>query len=551
MLPTIILFCEFIALTILFVICGNVLRNKTGWYEGHYGKFFWIAADYFIGLSFYFVCVRTVSLIIHSFSISTYIVLISIIAFIIFNRKGLSITLKDYAKFALIYIPLFIAQLTFIVFFWVQCSASVAGVFGLVGSLHSPRYANISLYILATDSIPTLNQNYMQSVMAATPFLWGGNIILVSLSLFLCLNISFVWILLNSFLKRFFADHISHLFATILVMCGGLCLSTRHFLLIDSGWPWILSGYSDTVVSVASYVITSLLLINITTKTKSYSVWSLVIVGVNIIGWFAMGAQNVVVFFGVCFVYTIIQLYKYQFQKKLSIILISVFILSSIVGIVQDGMLTPTILQSKVEIPGLMSVIKKDPHPVGFQFGLPYYILSDGGADSPISTMNYRWRVTEAADLSTHKLYYRIYGNLALQALFIPFIVILSCIFWIKQQRYDESFNKLGYFIILTFFGGLLVAFPLTFCNHKWELSRFLAPGYFLIAVLTAIMIYNWGNTIKPKYGKVALILLTIFLCIGPFDAIYKTIRNNFTKRDFKTDFGSFTAPYTNYITEK
>lgn len=547
MLVAFCLLLKIMAVSILFLTAGNILRTKTGWHESHYSLFFWIAADYFIGFLLYFFCIRTIGLFM-PFSISTYISILFLFFLIILNRNKISIISKDYNRFALYIIPVFILQLTFIILFWMQ--SDLNNVFSIIGTLHGPRYANIALYILKNNHIPVISQNYVQSLMAATPFVFGGNMILVSLSIFLAINISFFWMLVNGLLKRFFVDKSLQFFATILVMCGGICFSTRNFLLVDSGWPWFANGYSDTIVALASFVILLLLLIRTSSRDSSINKnWMLVVAGIHVVSWFALGVENIILLGGIAVVYTCLKLYRKLFSITQFTLFLFVFLCSSIIGIVEGGMLTPHILQSRVDLPGLMALKNPDKHAISFKLGLPYYIMnkSKDSLRSPIVSTNFAYREDEGFAFSKHKVLYKSFYALGLQVLFIPFFTILLSLQWVNKIK-DDTLKKIICCGILSFVFGLAIVFPFDFFGRKWELSRFLIPGYFSIGVLAAVNFFNVANKFNIKFGKPILIFMTIFFLIGPAAGVYRKIDHNFNKKDFEKDFNDFKAAYNNYI---
>lgn len=549
MLTFIFLLLKYALLTIIFAATGNIIRNKIAWYENYYSIFFWIAADYFIGYILYFFSIRTLGLFI-PFSTSTYIAIFVFVLFIILQRKKVSITLKEYIRFVFYIISIFIFQLTFIVAYWVQNSLN--NVFSIIGSLHSPRYANIAHYIIINDKIPIIGQNYSQSVMAATPLIFGGNIILVSLTTFLAINISFFWLFLNGFLKRFFTDKTAHFFATILVMCGGISLSFRYVLLVDSGWPWLLSGYSDTIVGLASFVIILLLLIrHFSVEPQLKYNWLIIITGINIVSWFALAIQNVVIISALFGIFTCVQYYKKTLSAKIFIPFFLTFFCASIIGIVGGGMLTPSGLQTKTNIPGTMAVKQKNMKAISIKPGYPYFIMinSTDSVKSAFGSVDFALREDEGLSASNHKLFYKSFYALGLKVVFIPILTFVLSLYWIKKTK-DDFLRIIIYCTLLFFLIGLAIAFPFNVFQKKWELSRFLIPGYFFIAVLTAIMFYNWGNLLKLKLGKIFLISVTIFLCIGPACGIYRIIYNNFNKKDFHKNFNDFKSSFDNFIIE-
>ncbi|MDB5287148.1 MAG: hypothetical protein JWR05_2097 [Mucilaginibacter sp.] len=549
-LPIFLLILKFIPLSVLYIVLGNIIRTPINWNNNKYSNFFWISVDYFIGFIVYFVLLRSLAIIGHSFEIATYITTLASVAFIAIRRNSISISFKEYLKFALYFLPLFIIQLTLTIVFWIQ--SDLSDVFAIIGSLHAPRYANISHFILSTDTIPILHQNYAQAVMAAVPLIWGDKIILVSLTILLATTASFLALFINGLLKPYFADRVALFFATVLVFCGGLSVLPQFYLLIDSGYPWLLSGYSDSLIGLSSYVIVLLMFIDNFNKRTPINNWQYFFVGVSINFWGAAAIQNTILLGFLALIFFIIQIRNKQFNKKLFITFSVVFLVAAVIGVFEGGMVTPTALQSKVNIPGMMSIKKPNEKVIGISPGLPYHVLNNIKHVNSFGSLNYFWLGLKS---DKESMPVKMVHALGLPILGLLLLLILLNFSWIKR-----SIKNLGeidhekiivYASVLTFIGGLCIAFPFKISSFKWELSRFLIPGYFSCSVFAAVIFYNWGNRLKQKAGKLTLIIATIYLCVGTFTCIYRAIDNNFNSRNFQKNFASFCAPYNDFTKAK
>lgn len=543
-----LLILKFFFLAVLFIAIGNIFRSKINWRSEKRGDFFGIAADYFIGFILFFFFLRISSLLIHSFRVATLIAVIIAVIVIIVKRNLIFVPFKTYLKFSLCILPVFIIQLAINVAFWIQ--ADTVSFISSIGSLHSSRYANITHYILLNDSIPILGQNYVQSIVAAIPLTFGDHLVFVSLSILLALTASFLAIFISGLLKPHFADKTSWFFAIILVFCGGLSIMPQFYLLVDSGYPWFLSGYSDTLVGLASYVILVLVLIESSEKLFAIQIWHWIFLTVSIVCWFALGIQNVLLLGILVLIFFIVQIRKKQFSQRLFLIFCGVFLSATIVGVLEGGMVTPASLQSKVAIPGLQSVKRPNKSVIQIMPGLPHYVFNynkTGNQDETFLWLGLKKHNTGIIMKGFHAL--------GLPVFFIVFLTFVLSLSWVKKnyENIDEMRNEqiFIYVSILTFTCALFIVIPFSIFSYKWELSRFLIPGYFLCSVLTAIMFYNWGNTLKRRSGKLILIGLTIFLCTGTLAYLSKEIQNNFTLRDFRANLSLFCAPFDDFISKR
>ncbi len=126
--------------------------------------------------------------------------------------------------------------------------------FGAVN--HSFRAENLSNAIVAADSLPLINQNSGQALLAAIPHVLGINMPQLSLivwhSIVLIFSSLFVWGLARIWLKPRAA-----LFPTSLVLLGNTAVSYRYISVTDSSHAILLSHNYEVVIGLASLLLAS------------------------------------------------------------------------------------------------------------------------------------------------------------------------------------------------------------------------------------------------------------------------------------------------------
>ena len=483
---------------------------------------------YFTGLSLVFVILRLLNLFSIPFSVSLILLNISLILFVFYKRIYFINVLKIYNQKSNYYycfkiLIIFLFLFLFLLFYWTQ-SNLISGVNSLVGSLHSPRYANIALYIIENNSIPVLAQNYSQSVFISIPHYFGLNSYLFSLLLFLTLNIFFLIYLIKILLQSYFSSTFEVNLCIIFIILGCFSLPNNFYLLIDSGWPILLNGYSDTIIGISTFILVFIYIKDFKEKQLTYSFYAFI--GVTCIFWFSNAIQNLLYLAILCYIFKlIIKKNKYLF------FLIPFLIL----GIISGGMITPSKLQSKNKIPGAKIINNNVTNTINFLPGLPYYKLQDGFKKNTfdISSVKYLWH---GNNIETSK-YYKIYSIFGFEILILPFIVII-------YNLKTKTFIELTQLVYKFFICALILVFPFSIFNQKWELSRILIIPYFFTYILIFSMINNFYKT--NHFRKYILITIVVILTIPTLKTYLITTLNN--KKYFKENFKILISPYNKYI---
>ena len=482
---------------------------------------------YFTGLSVVFVIVRLLNLFSISFSISLILISISFI-FLLFYKRSYFLYIykicahKSFYSKSLKLLFVFILLFIFILFYWTQ-SNLISGVNSLVGSLHSPRYANIALYIIENNNIPILAQNYSQSVFISIPHYFGLNSYLFSLMFFLTINIFFLIYLINILLQSYFSNNFEVNLCIFFITLGCFSIPNNFYLLIDSGWPILLNGYSDSIIGISTFILVFIYIKDNEEENLTYRFYALI--GLICFFWFSNAIQNLLYLSVLCFTHKLVNK-----KNKYLLFLIPFLIL----GIISGGMITPSKLQNKDKIPGAKVLNNEVRNTLNFKPGLPYYKLQESFKKSTfdISTVKYLWH---GNNVDTNK-YYKIYSIFGFEILLLPFIAII-------YHLNKKTFIELNKIVLIFFITALFFVFPFSIFDQKWELSRILIVPYFFSYILIFSMFNNFYNT--NNFKKYILTTVVLLFTIPTLKTYYITTINN--KLFFVENLKILISPYNKY----
>lgn len=229
-----------ISFSLLFIFSGLLVYRHSFSSIDKMPFSFKFSASYFIGMGLFLAIWRLLS---SAFSnVGVALILTLAILIVLYVKDGkfktdlleiiVHFTEKRYfALCAVIIVP------TVILLYWLMPSGVITA-FSILGSLHSPRYANIATFITENNYIPILSQNYGQSLLTSLPMLLGVNIPLFSLYLWLSISIGMISLFVYGLLKTFNLSKQITLIGTCLVLFGNTALSFTHILVIDSSTPF-------------------------------------------------------------------------------------------------------------------------------------------------------------------------------------------------------------------------------------------------------------------------------------------------------------------------
>jgi hypothetical protein len=526
-----------------FVLSGQYILVKTIRDTNKFSTVLFASLSYFTGLIFFLFVFRLSSFIILNayISMAFSFIAILILSLNILTSKNINLVMIFFSqsfKKKIFYFGLFII-LTLVLFaYWTDPSLSTENVLASIGSLHSSRYINIANYIVDSNIIPVINQNYGQSLLTTSTLFLGINAPYFTLFLWLAQSIFFLIFITFGLFKWLGFDVKSASLGTIIVLLGNTTFSLSHILVIDSGSPFLLNGYTDSIVSIGSFIVFFLWFYNAyIEKNKINRIPSLFLLIIFGITWNIFAPQNII-FAGGILVFFTLKILIFDSKRKSFVMLLSttVFLLGSLFGTFMGGMLTPTKLTESVEIEGLMQVEKNEKLEIGILPQLPYFFSNGTGwsrAEPYLYERDKKYREQYYKDISQStfnktilflKMWIIFETNIwiAIRIMIVPFIGILGLwmlIFYkskwdppiFKKQRY-KMFVLVNTLIIVP---GFIIPFCFTLSGYKWELTRFLIPGIYM-AMFSFVIFLNHINFIKNILIKKYFSYAVAFFLISP-----------------------------------
>ncbi|MFZ6765494.1 hypothetical protein ACO0LM_00310 [Undibacterium sp. Di26W] len=490
-------------------------------------------ASFFVGIAFNISSVRILSAILGRSDMAVVItLLLSFCIFLTFRKQlwGFIHELRQEKLFkyvrisSLLFIPV-------ILFFWLPNNRYISDPFAIFGSLHSVRYAWIANYINECGAVPVLGQNTGQSILTfmagwifqkapyAYLFFW-----LVSSILFLGIFFFGVVSLYERRTRLVF-------FSVAVLLMGNSALSLTHVLTIDSGSPFALNGYTDTLLGVFSILMLFLIHASLNgLKTKQMPLF--VLASIICISNFFSAPQNLLYLFAFMPV-LIISARVSNNSMGAPFFWASVLMVSALIAIPLGGMLTPKSMQVALDVPGLMTTagVKAEQHHAGLMFvpGVPFH-FGWSGADWKAGQLSFikegqvymmGWQKNFAAFIWILEQMFIT----SIRVLFFPIIGIIGFFFLSKWQlktpeieqnsENAPSFKLLGLSAAYLFFIGFFINFTIMLNGYKWELSRFLIPGV-TMGMLGFSLYAAKSMSNNRKYGGYLLVAILCFVTCGP-----------------------------------
>jgi hypothetical protein len=487
-----------------------------------------IGACFFVGVAFIVVFIRTGTYISSDARLTVISVMFTAAIFLLLRYKKIKLDICAILEKGFSWPTFFIVTLIafLLLFYWLPAEVAERSPFSSIGSLHSFRYAWVANLIYEQNNIPVISQNTAQSILAFVGAVFSFPAPFLYLYLWLISSIFFLSLFVYGIIFKLSGDKHSSIFGLIIFMIGNTALSTTHVLTIDSGFPYLLSGYSDTLFGVFS--IFFLLLINEGLLERKTSYNKLFIISFLIVSFnFYCAPQNVI------FIPLLIFCFYFNFPKKsiprieFLIFWLLVLLSSSLISAPQGGMLTHSSLLSDITYSGIMSPSGGDVKGLSIRPGIPFHYGWFGN-----------WQNGWMINLSFAKEYL-INGQGKLQffnqiiwnieqilitSIRIHFFPIFGLLFMclkldkIHKQYFINSgfFNvrQIGFCGNILFLTGFIFCFPFALNGYKWELSRFLIPG--ISIGMLGISLAAMQVTTKIVPYRIFLILISLFLLFGP-----------------------------------
>lgn len=481
---------------------------------------------YFAGLSVFVTFWRLNDFLFHSAKIGFVLSGIFLIVLSIIQIRETSFDSKLFKNAGLLIIyALFVQVLC--TSFWTRQVYEDA--YSTLGSGHSPRYANIALYALEIDRIPILGLNYVQSILSTVPYYFGGSSPLVYLSVWVGISVLVLSFLSYVILRRLKIPVWLSILGTLIVGFGNTALSNQQYLVMDTGSPFFLAGYSDTLHSIGTLVLCITMLATLALKpnsvleTKSLAKILFTLASAFFINTI-MAPQSIVV---TCAVAGLLFLYIFFVQKSEKSIklkfLFPLFLLFITLGVGTrtGGFLTPGPKLDSHPIPGITSFNSSRMSPA-FSPSMPYYLGNYYSWTMATGSDPFFIENETLADTMT-RLSMAIVDSI--YVLFFPLVGLLLCFIFRKTS---EDYRVFFLVSILAFLCGFILVWPFTFYGSKWWLTRFFIPGLYFSQLCFVVGTYSLSKYWK-KYIRIPFfIIATIFICNGPYNNFATVVRENF-----------------------
>lgn len=485
----------------LFCVIGRMLLCKAGIDSDN--SRYTLASSYFVGMAVYLAILRTLTLVTGSYKIVFWslLILTAVFAVITIYRHFYLWLCKNAGLLAAL-VGLWIAH-TFhaLLYRLIDVERVSLSPYVGIGTIGSLRYAGIADYFVEQNYIPVLNQSYGQSVLASFSRLLGLNNLCFALTLWLAVSGAFLCLLLYSIFRRYFSSGLSILLVCVVYM-GSVSLTLAPIRVVDSDYPLISSGYTDSVVGVATLFIYLEMIIQIL-QHKRKLVFSHYLVTVCCVLYWAMSApHNICVLLGVGGFLMVYLLYKKEYVSALrGAVLGGVILVSCLLGILEGGMLTPSGLVDEVSIEGVMTVAGPDEEQTGggiiivpvmnYQFSNAPGVLGGLGVGLP-----YMEKMMDCAVDALHQgewylLFYALAGLWwdSVRIMFWPLLGVLGIGLLAYHRRNDRETGFWAMAGFGTLAVGYVVDFFISLNSYKWALSRFAMPFYFLGMLFMAVIL--------------------------------------------------------------
>lgn len=554
--------------TLAFMLCGLwfILRFPL---ERPRKKAFQLASAFFIGSSLFLICFRSLSPLVGSLrgaiGISFGIMLLFAVLGILQAKKNLEFSPRDwkFAGWGLLVAVLF--EVLILTYWLTPAWTPRDAPMECVGTLHSGRYVGLAEYIVAHDRIPILGQNYGQSLLTCISLLAGAKSPYLALNLWLSTHVCMLTLLVFGFFRMIGGSFACALSAVCVTALGGSAFSLGKITVIDSGNPWLLNGYSDSIAGLATVLVFLILYESVgKTDPKSFA-WVSVVWGIFTLRWGMSAPQNIVlmlVLLSAAFLGRVL----FKVGWRLRHILVFGLVLGTLTAALrqQGGMMTPLKLQESVKIPGIFNVEQNQPSESKVAI-VPYlrqvfFSSCDDfkNAESPPVEsvrklhllLDQKWKDIDVWPSILGMC--EDYAFSALRALFWPlagtvaaFLIGFNARRRLGSARASQELGSeesavsgetlfLRYLFPLSvtnlflFGAGAGACFLFEFNGFKWELSRFMIPGYGLGMIL---LVGSAGHVIDSfTSGARAINCMSAVVgltCFGPATFLaYNCLRN-------------------------
>lgn len=508
----------------LFCLVGRMALHKVGRDGGNPCSVF--AASYFIGMAIYLSVLRTITMVIRSYQIVFWALLILTIIFAaaaLYRQYFVWImkNIKLIAGFICLWMACILHAMLYRMVDVDQVNLEPYTGIGTIGSL---RYAGIAEYFVAKNRIPVLNQSYGQSVLASFSGMFGRDNLCFALILWLAVSGAFLCLLLYGAFRRYFQVVLSVLLTCVVYM-GSVSLTLAPIRVVDSDYPLISNGYTDSVAGVATLFLFLEVLIQTLKHNRKLTFYHFLMTVCCVLYWSMSASHNIVVLFGVgAFLILYLLAVKDYKNAGRGVALGGVILAACLLGIVEGGMLTPSGFAEEIPVEGVMTVAGPEED-------------SQGEGIAIVPVMNYQfskapgalWGLAQgtpfikgtldcAVDaLHNGEWYVLLYALTALwwdsiHIIFWPLLGVLG----VGLAAYHQKDSRETAFWAMAGLGTLAVGYPIAFFislnAYKWALSRFAMPFYFLGMFFLAVFLGMAWKSQKRLYRLISVGSIFIIL---------------------------------------
>lgn len=517
-----------LSFSVIFIcILNGLVLLKISGITSHIEKLkpLYFGFSYFIGILSLIVLVRVSSFIFSNALIGLlFFASFSILIIFFYNDYLLNLFKNNFKiKEFFYFISSFIILFFVLLIYWLK-DTNINYIGAFIGSLHSVKYVNLAEYILQNNYIPIIGQNTGQSIITYLLLFLGVRSGYIVLTTFLVVSILFIILIVYDLFNLFLKNKRLSILATFIFFVANTALSTSHILIIDSGSPFILNGYTDTIVGIAIIIILTTLY-SIYLKIDKINIYIYPLTLLLLIGSFFVAPQNIALLVGAIF---LISFFKIHVKYKYIIGVLLFF--SLIISIPQGGMLTPSSLQDDPEIDGMVKLYAEHTKNNSLLRTNPGLLFHIHHIDNFDSSNHYERRKHMEVLLNNPNLkefrnaifYFEETVISSIRILFFPIMGFILLFFYssrYKEKYFIESeiinFEVLKTLGLSVFLIGFFVAFSFDVRGFKWEMSRFMIPGivFGMFCFILYILLIIQNN---KSYVRLKIFTLLIITCIGP-----------------------------------
>jgi hypothetical protein len=421
---------------------------------------------------------------------------------------------------------------SFLIIYWNNPISNAEDPHASVGTLHAVRYAWLSNFIGEFNFIPTIGQNSFQSILTFISGLIYGPAPFLYLFLWLCSSVFFLNIYIYGILSKIIHNKTGRVLGLIIFMMGQTAFSFTHVLTLDSGSPFLFTGYTDTITGIFSVLVFFKLysVLNLKNKTNKKIVLIMLLI---IFSNFLYAPQNII--FLTASVFLILTLSYIKKNNKIKIGTIgSILLIAFLFMIPLGGMLTPSFFFTELSYSGILQIGSRyEISPgIGFhygwvgnwEFGLTNLTNFAKNIYTPllenIEFLNrLPWYLEQIIFTSIRVHFFTIIG--------LIFLYLYSHNLFLKSYKTEKELEatslikSMSIFGIFFFIVGFILIFPISLNDNKWAFTRFLIPAATIGLLGNSIII---GKIIENK--RKSFIKLSIITCVLIF-SLFGPLLNN------------------------